>query len=389
VKQTLTLLFMLMGSSLPLFASESVTVNELESAVAAIHRKPDAQAAKRISELNLTQRLSTARLAQLKAELPGEESRLALIAVADASAFLGLPTSDIPVTAAPGRTAQEAILARTEEYLDKTIPKLPDFFATKETTQFSDGPMTTSSISGTRSWNSRLRLVDRSTVTVSFIAARGDLEIGSGGAKSSATGETKLAVEGVFGPILAVARKDVLGSNPVWSHWEIGPSGPMAVFTYRVAKEKSHYVLQESGDPGVPAPVAAYHGEIAVDPGTGAILRLTLLAEPRPNGPIALADILVEYGPVELSGKPYICPLRSVALSKAREMSPLESLYADPLSAHSPFKLELNDIEFSQYHLFHSEMRLLPGGSEATGGDSDSQAPKAGTAAAPAIPPQH
>jgi len=387
VKRRLTLLSMGIGLALPLFATEAVTVNELETAVVKIHRESDAEAAKRLSEVNLTERLSTARLVRLKAELPGEKSRQALDAVADASAFLSLPSSDIPLTAAPDRAAQDAILLRTGEYLAKTIPKLPDFFATKETTQFSDGPLTTSRITGKESWNPKLQLVGKSTVIVSFAAAKGELENQSGETTSAAASGTKLAVEGVFGPILAVVRKDVLGSNPAWSHWELGPSGPMAVFRYQVAEEKSHYVLQDSSGEGLPSPVAAYHGEIAVDPGTGAILRLTLLAEPRPNGPVALADILVEYGSVELGGKPYICPLRSVALSKARSVNTLEGLYVYPLSVQSPFKLEVNDVEFSQYHLFRSEVRLLPEGSPRTGGDSNSPAPTAQPAAAPAVPP--
>jgi hypothetical protein len=388
VKRTLKLLPILFALAPPLAATRPVIVTELETAVVKIHRKSDEQAAKRLSELNLTERLSTARLVRLKAELPGEKSRQALNAVADVSAFLSLPRADIPLTAAPDRAMQEAILLRTGEYLAKTMPKLPDFFATKETAQFSDGPLTTSHITGKQSWNPKLQLVGKSTVIVSFAAAKGELEDQPAETKNPAASGNKLAVEGVFGPILAVVRKDVLGSNPAWSHWELGPSGPMAVFRYQVAEEKSHYVLQESGGEGLPAPGAAYHGEIAVDSRTGAILRLTLLADPRPNGPVALADILVEYGPVELGGKPYICPVRSVALSKARNANLMEGLYVYPLGVQSPFKLEVNDVKFSQYHLFRSEMRLLPPGGLRTGGDSNSQAPPSGPAATPAIHPK-
>ena len=382
MKRRLILLSMAMGLALPLFATEAVTVNELETAVVKVHRKSDAQAANRLSELNLTERLSTARLVRLKAELPGEKSRQALIAVADASAFLSLPASDIPLTPAPDRAAQDAILLRTAEYLAKSIPMLPDFLALKETTQFSDGPMTTSRLTGKQSWDPRLKLVGKSTVTVSFVAAKGELENRSGETKSAAADGKNLTVEGVFGPILAVVRKDVLDSNPAWSHWEMGPSGPMAVFSYQVARENSHYVLQESGGEGLLAPVAAYYGEFAVDPGTGAILRLTLLAEPRPNAPVVLADILVEYGPVELGGKPYICPLRSVALSKTRNVNTLEGFYVYPSNVPSPFRLVVNDVEFSQYHLFRSEMRILP-----QGAGTDEKGPAPIHAQTPASPP--
>jgi hypothetical protein len=56
---------------------------------------------------------------------------------------------------------------------------------------------------------------------------------------------------------------------------------------------------------------------------------------------------MIEYGPVEIGGKKYDCPLRSVVIMRARIYAPYETL--------------LNDIVYTDYHKFGSEARMLPG----------------------------
>ena len=93
---------------LPALAVGQVTVAGLEQAVAAVHGKPENAAAQRLGALELSQRLSTQRLERLKTRLPGEKAKLALIAVADSSAFLDLPAEEIPAMAPLDRAAQAA-----------------------------------------------------------------------------------------------------------------------------------------------------------------------------------------------------------------------------------------------------------------------------------------
>jgi hypothetical protein len=372
-------LLLLITMAMPAFASDRVTVQDLQKAVASARGKPDSRVAHSLSGLVLTERLTSARLAQLKAELPGEQSRLALLAVADASSFMSLDPADVPATAAPDRAAQHAMLAATAEYLAKTIPMLPDLYATQEKTQFADRPIRTSAITGKVSADKRFHLVTESVATVSFVAAKGDFQDGQAESNSQSAGAGQLAVHGAFGPIYAVVRNDVLPGNPVWSHWEQGPLGPMAVFSYQVPREKSHYVLQDSVAAGVLAPAAAYQGEIAVDPATGAVLRLTLQAAPTPGSLVIEADILVEYAPVELGGKSYICPLRSVAISRARAVDSWGAFSPSPSNAAPPLLTEMNDVAYTQYHLFRSQVRMLA---------PDSEPATEPSAPPPAHPPQ-
>src|ERR1035441_11038363 len=99
----------------------------------------------------------------------------------------------------------------------------------------------------------------------------------------------------------------------------------MAVFSYSVPKEKSHYRVEyccvaeevqsdRSNDADLLpfSQIVAYHGEIAVDPASGTILRLMLEAEMKASDPVARASIVVEYGPVEIRSEEHTSELQSL-----------------------------------------------------------------------------
>jgi hypothetical protein len=89
------------------------------------------------------------------------------------------------------------------------------------------------------------------------------------------------------------------------------------VFRYTVPQNQSHYAVtyrSRFSDKGDAGPSTAYHGEVAIDPATGAILRLSVQAEPPLEAPIFCGDMMVGYGPVEIGGKTYTCPLRRVSI---------------------------------------------------------------------------
>jgi hypothetical protein len=345
---------------LPALAVGQVTVAGLEQAVAAVHGKPENAAAQRLGALELSQRLSTQRLERLKTRLPGEKAKLALIAVADSSAFLDLPAEEIPAMAPLDRAAQDELLAKTVDYVGKTISRLPDIYANRQTISFVNGPANASRSTDKDFFDPILHLLGKSSATVRFLAGKEEtVDERTENGTREAPGR-QLATEGDFATIFAVLTKDVLSNSPTWSHWEQGRSGPMAVFRYDVPEEKSHYSARVPGDPGFLQSITAYHGEIALDPADGSILRLTLVAVPRANSPVAKAEILVEYGPVDLGGKSYICPLRSVAISLARRFNLWQDVYGMKPKDGSPLQLQLNDVAYTQYHLFRSEIRLLP-----------------------------
>jgi hypothetical protein len=104
-------------------------------------------------------------------------------------------------------------------------------------------------------------------------------------------------------------------------------------------------------------------GEIAVDPASGAIMRLTIRADLSYRLPLQHSDLMIEYGPVMLGGISYICPVRSVSISRQRSVVEL-SEYGEKFKVYAPFETILNDVSYENYHLFRSSSRVLPGFSE-------------------------
>jgi hypothetical protein len=97
-----------------------------------------------------------------------------------------------------------------------------------------------------------------------------------------------------------------------------------------------------------------------IDPATGAVLRLTIEADLSQGLPLVRSDMLVDYGPVELGGKTYVCPVRSLAVWRSRTVSILALTDWDVrFRTYGPFSTMLNDMAFDNYHLFRAETRML------------------------------
>jgi len=209
--RNLALLLSLAVFCLPSFAARRITAEKLEQELAASNGIPDAKLAQRIYQLELTERLSGSRLARLETDTPGPLARLALIAIADASEFLDLPAGEIPVLAAPDPAAQNSMLARTADYVRRTIPKLPDLFATQDTTRFEDTPMGPELNSGPAKTYEPLHEVGKSSATVLY---RNESEVTrveipqAGKHGKSRSKERELSTRGVFGPILSTVLGD-------------------------------------------------------------------------------------------------------------------------------------------------------------------------------------
>jgi hypothetical protein len=69
---------------------------------------------------------------------------------------------------------------------------------------------------------------------------------------------------------------------------------------------------------------------------------------------------MVEYGPVVIGEKTYICPTRSVSLSRQRTVE-LVREWGESFGVYGRFETILNDVTFGKYHLFRAESRILPG----------------------------
>jgi len=167
-----------------------------------------------------------------------------------------------------------------------------------------------------------------------------------------------------------------------WSHWEERATGPIAVFQYSIPKEKSTYVVNYCcfGLPNQPLhnfqSVPPFHGEIAIDPSTGAVYRLVIITELSPTDPIFQAEIMAEYEPVEIGGQTYVSPSKSVTITTAVSTAVRRTCYVEGecfvSDSSIPKDTAINETVFDSYHVFRSEARIVP---EADAGQADKTPP--------------
>lgn len=349
-------------SDQPSLAGRPVTVAQLEQVLASARGESDAEVARRLSDVELTERLSEAKLSSWTASLSGKRARQALAALVDASAFLDPPPAEIPADAPPDAGVQRSMISLAVDYLNKTITKLPNFYATRTTVRYEE----TAQYSDARTPVDYQPLHAASSSKATVLYSSGKEVVDSSGAKGKKrkAADGYLVTYGVFGPLLG-AVTDAIASGLTWNRWEQGADKPHAVFVYQIQVEKSRYRVGgcclPDGDGTNPfEKTVGYHGEIAIDPLSGAILRLELVADLKSTTPLVRSDILIEYGPVEIGGKTYICPVRSISISRGRSVTVLTE-WDESFRTYGPYTTMLNDVAFERYHMFRAKSRMLTG----------------------------
>ena len=348
----------------PMPAAAQVTVAQLEQRLGA--ERNDRTLADELGEMQLTERLSTPRLEAWLKRLPGERSRQALTALADASVFLPPPADEELAKPMPDKAARQAMFLRVVEFLAQQVPRLPNFYAERATVQYGEPEPKPGETWKTAQPDRKLYYERTDTERIFF--ENGKETVDHQKAKVKQGFQTDLLeTSGTFGPVLALAIRAALapGGMLEWSRWEKGAAGPVAVFDYASSPSLLDYevgfcCLAVDGSDVPFLRRSTFHGEIGVDPDTGHILRLTVEANLEPRLPLKNSAIMVEYGPVAMGGETYICPLRSVSRSRQRRLWELEE-WGMQFKLYGPFKTVLNDVTFSRYHLFRSQTTILPG----------------------------
>jgi VWFA-related protein len=390
----LILLGILAILTLPAGAAKRVTVEQLEQSLAndsAAHRA-DAEIAHQIGQLELSERLTDVTLGRLAKKLVlGPRTALALQLVADQSAFLDPPAGELPATAPPDAATQQRMMDAARGYVVETVPHLPNFFVSRTTSRFDDSPQVLQNgdwpiraglhLLGSRSRNETFRDGKEVQDTADQNSATETVAANAPPGAQQAQSELGLFSFGEFGPVLAEPLADMARGKVSWSHWEETAAGLAAVYNYSVPKSVSHYEVQYcciredaptphrefaygNRDRTPPVAIAAapnarpfhetpgYHGNLFIDPATGAILRITLEAELKEGDPITRAAIVVQYGAVPIGDRTYFCPVRSLAFS-------MEQPGYNPNGKPSPPVLLLNETSFSHYHHLGTTTRMI------------------------------
>jgi hypothetical protein len=382
--------------SLPVFATHRVTVDQFHSWLAArkASSQSDNEIAKQIATLQLLERLSPPTLASIKAEFsPGPKTAQALDLLADCSAILDPPATELPSRPPPDTAALTAMIKATVHFVGTTMRQMPDFMATRITQSYDDNdphvaksmPDTTEDVNQIAPHNV---MIPVGTFTQQ-ITYRGGKEVPSDEKQSRqkpSEAPPGFSTSGEFGEILLKVLVDASKGKLNFSHWEQMESGIVAVFHYQVPQTASHYAVDycclsagqdrasgasffqagggqpahfESNDqfPGANKindsyrGTPSYHGNIYIDPNTGAILRMTLDVELNPSEPITRDASSIDYGSVEIGGKKFICPVRSVAISLTR------AYLKDQAGIRTI--LHINRTEFTTYHRFGSSIQIV------------------------------
>ncbi|HEY1904215.1 MAG TPA: VWA domain-containing protein [Terracidiphilus sp.] len=368
---------------LPADAAKRLTVASLEqllAADAASHRS-DADVAHRLRDLELSERLTDATLDRFANNLPlGPRTALALQLLADESAFLEPPASELPATGTPDAATQERMMDLARGYVVRIWPHLPNFFVTRSTTRFDDSPQVfkqgewpvraglhpVAIVTHKLTYRDGKDIIDQGTGQVPVAATAG-----KNGAPAAVQQERGMASRGDFGPELTIVLTDSAKGKVAWSHWEQTSAGLAAVYNYSVPKAFSHFevsyccirqgeqrelhygnsIATRQADEKFFQVTPGYHGTLSVAPDTGAILRITIEAELKFDDPIAKAATMVQYGPVKIGGRTFIFPVRSMAISVEKP---------DPNSQpDAPSTLLLNQTTFTDYHRLGATIRMF------------------------------
>lgn len=366
MRRVVLLLMLAVGLAAPSWAaagkSGQVTVAQLSQFLAGAHGQSDGKVAKRLADMELTERVSSAQLARWEASFPGRRCREQLTLLADRSAFLQPPAADILADAPPDQQAQGAMLSSAINYVVNSLERLPDFYATRTTEHFEDNPahttMAPNALLGPLGMSLRgvayvpLHETDQSSVHVRYqdgAEMRGKERMDRAELGRPSAG---LTTAGEFGPILSIVLDDAMHGSITWGYWQRLGQARIAVFRYAVPPGQSNYVLSlKQGVADADKLFPAYHGEIPIDPSDGTIWRITVVADPDNSSKVKGSAIAVDYGKVQLGGKDYICPLKGVAILKM-------DIETGP--GQSAIQTELNDVSFTGYHVARGDLTILP-----------------------------
>ena len=384
------LLLLLAAATIPATAAKRETVAQLEQTLTAAYasHKQDAEIARQIIGMELSERLTQDTLRRLSTQMvPGSQAVLALELLADQSVFLDPPPGELPPNAAPDGTAQQRMLESAQRYGAQVLPGLPNFLATRTINRYDDSPQELKK--GAWPVRAGLHRVDTSSREISVRDERENQPPTQGSAVWQQ--QIGLISGGEFGTTLGMILADSARGQITWSHWEQIEAGLNAVFQYSVPKSASHFEIistlqRQAAIEGLATPTGGsrgisgigvrpnnnpvrismtttkpgYHGSLWLDPVTGTVLRITMEADSKDSSPYRRAAILVEYGPVQIGASQFICPVRSLALSDAMAD-------ASDVTKDTPTRW-LNVTLFAAYHRFASTTRILSGTLEAQSG---------------------
>ena len=304
----------------------------------------DSEVAKFLGKAKLSEKLDDVAIEKLQADGIGPKTLNALRLLRDQSESLGTakpvpPPPKVELPPVPNAEEQAAIIEEVREYALNYSKSLPNFLSTQVVRRYqANAPGSRYNTHSEPSWVQ----VDLLTLRLSYFDQKEEYKLimhnnspttqdykSIGGATS--TGE--------FGSLLRDIFEPRTHARFWWDGWarlgRLGDRQLVMAFGYSVEQANSNWGIEyEKKDHIVPA----YSGRILIDRESHLVMRVTLNADNIPlTFPVKMATTILDYDYVDISGHPFLLPLKSET-----QMS------ADGV-------LSKNDTEFRLYRKYSAE----------------------------------
>jgi VWFA-related protein len=304
-----------------------LTARELSDLIASdlAAGKSDEEIARDVGRIEMRERLTESALDALRGQGIGPKTAGVLELLKDDSEFLESGDASRGNPPAPPSADLDSILARARDYAARYVGALPDVVCTRVVRRFDNRP--------TLKVNEWLRLgalhqEDTIDDQVSFEAGR----------EVDGQPLAGLSDWGEFGGVLSSILSPDVRAEMQWDRWETVAGQRLAVFRYSVDADHSQHTVVWCCDSNYRREIKpGYKGELFIEPVSGGIVRVTRQAILPPQFPTQRADTLVEYGPVDIGGRSYLCPTKSVTASLWRVGS-------------ASYVYSLNEARYDSYH---------------------------------------
>lgn len=217
-------------------------------------------------------------------------------------ATLGLIACAPAMAQKPTPDQQKSVLDAAREHAIHYTSKLPDFICTKPVVSAQSAP--------------GQKKIDRLTIQLGFNGQQERYKLvamNGSPTKQSLESFDGLITGGEFGTQLIGIFDPASSADFQWKELTNLRKHPAVVYTYRIGRSKSHYLLgYRAADGNLVTQPAAYHGEIVLEKGTSRVLRLTAQADdmPKESG-ILQSSVQVDYDFITIAGNSYLLPSRS------------------------------------------------------------------------------
>lgn len=211
----------------------------------------------------------------------------------------------------PSSEEQAAVLDEVRNYALSYSKNLPDFICTEVTRRYGALPP------GTRGWGAagdppRWQALDTVTKRLSYFDQKEEYKTILHNSTPMADNTKSVGGSesfGDFGSMLREIFEPATEARFEWDHWGTLRGQRVMEFGFHVRQERSQYSIVVDGNNRI---ISAYHGTVAVDPTTHAVMRLIVEAENiPPDFPVKSTKDVLDYDYQEISGQTFLLPLKA------------------------------------------------------------------------------